>query len=481
MNADGSLDAGFTAAIGTGVNNTVLGIALQADNRIVLVGQFTQVSGFTYNRIVRLLSTGALDTTINFGDGANSDVDAMVIQPTNGMIVIGGAFTQFNDQSYNHIVRLYGGSAVGASAAGNGVVIPAGSTLISESGPVNNVIDPGETVTLSFAFRDIAGSNVTNLVATLLTNNAVTLPSGPQTNYGVLIVGGPSASLQFTFTAIGTNGQTIAATFQLQSGTNNLGTNVFTYTMGTFTNTFANTNLIVINDFAPAPAPYMATPYPSTINVSGVGGTLIKVTVTFANLTHTWPADIDALLESPYQQSALLMANAGGGNAVKGVTLTFDDAASGYPTNLPQAGQIVSHTYRPTDYFPVAMFPAPAPVPPYATNLSNFIGSNPNGTWSLFVIDDTALNNGAISNGWSLNLITASPIPSQPLQFGSVVSSNGTFQFTITSPANSTIIQASTDLVNWVPVYTNYTHSFTYTDSNVSSHPYRFYRAVSGP
>ena len=43
LNADGSLDAGFTAAIGSGVNNTVKGIVLQADNRIVLVGQFTQV------------------------------------------------------------------------------------------------------------------------------------------------------------------------------------------------------------------------------------------------------------------------------------------------------------------------------------------------------------------------------------------------------------------------------------------------------
>ena len=127
LNADGSLDAGFTAAIGTGVNNTVKGIALQADNRIVLVGQFTQVSGLTYNRIVRLLSTGALDTTINFGDGANSDVDAVVIQPRNGMIVIGGAFTQFNDQSYNHIVRLYGGSAVGLA--------PLGTAWLSRRGP----------------------------------------------------------------------------------------------------------------------------------------------------------------------------------------------------------------------------------------------------------------------------------------------------------------------------------------------------------
>jgi uncharacterized delta-60 repeat protein len=474
LNADGSLDAGFTAAIGAGVNNTVEGIALQADNRILLVGQFTQVRGLTCNRIVRLLPTGALDTTINFGAGANDTVDAVVVQPWDGMIVIGGAFTQFNNQPYHHLVRLYGGSMGGSITGGNGLVIPAGSALVHESfTPPNYIIDPGETVTLLFTFTNSAGNNVTNLVATLLATNGVTSPSGPQ-SYGPLIVGGPSASLPFSFTASGTNGQSIAATFQLQSGTNNLGTAVFTYMLGTLTNTFANTNLIVINDYA------AASPYPSTINVSGVGGSLIKVTVTFANLTHAWPADIDALLESPRQQSALLMANAGGGYAVHGVTLTFDDAASTAPTNLPQAGQIVSHTYKPTAYFPVATFPAPAPPVPYATNLSSFNRSNPNGGWSLFVIDDQQVDAGVISNGWSLTLITASPIVSQPLQFGSIVNSNGTFRLTITGPMYSTIIQASTNLVNWVPVYTN-TPPFTFTDSNASSYPYRFYRAVLGP
>jgi subtilisin-like proprotein convertase family protein len=440
----------------------------------VLVGQFTQVSGSAYYRIVRLLPTGALDTTINFGDGANSDVDAAVIQPADGMIVIGGAFTQFEDQPYDHLVRLYGGSAGGSGGGGYGVVIPAGSALVQEGfQPPNNVIDPGETNTLSFAFREVSGNNLTNLVATLLVTNGITYPSPASNSYGSLIVGGPSVSRQFSFTASGTNGQTIAATFLLQNGTNNLGLGVFTYTLGTLTNTFANTNLIVINDNT------NATPYPSTINVSGVGGTLIKITVTFANLTHTWPRDIDALLESPYQQSTLLMAHAGGGNPVKGVTLTFDDAAS---TNLPQAGQIVSGTYNPTVYFPVPTFPAPAPSIPYATNLSNFIGSNPNGTWSLFVIDDTSLNVGAISNGWSLNVITASPIASLPPQFGGIVSSNGTFQFTITGKASSTIIQASTNLVSgiWVNLYTN-TPPFTFTDSNASNYRYRFYRAIPAP
>jgi subtilisin-like proprotein convertase family protein len=156
---------------------------------------------------------------------------------------------------------------------------------------------------------------------------------------------------------------------------------------------------------------------------------------------------------------------------------------------LPQNGQIVSGTYKPTAYFPVPTFPAPAslaPYPTYATNLSTFKNSNPNGTWSLFVIDDSPLNVGAISNGWSLNVITASPIASQPLQLGGFVSSNGTFRLTITCPAISTIIQASTNLGSgiWVNIYTNsYTNSqpWTFTDSNSSSYSYRFYRVIPAP
>ena len=360
-------------------------------------------------------------------------------------------------------------------------VVPAGCTLISETnaGPPNGIIDPGETVTLLFAFRDAGGIDAHNLYATLLPINGISSPKpAGGTNYGDLTVNGPSASQPFTFTVSPgyTNGQQIVATFQLKTNGNNgniIGTNSFTFTLGTSINTFANTNLIIINDYA------AASPYPSTINVSGVGGLLIKATVTFVNLTHSWPADIDALLESPSQQSALLMAHAGGGGGVNGVTLTFDDAASAY---LPQGqgAQIVSGTYKPTAVILRPPFYAPAPAAPYATNLSTFNSSNPNGTWSLFVIDDTPINAGAISNGWSLTLITSSPIALQPPQFGSFVNSNGTFRLTITSPSYSTIIQASTNLVNWVPVYTNMP-PFTFTDSNASSYPYRFYRAVLGP
>ena len=43
--------------------------------------------------------------------------------------------------------------------------------------------------------------------------------------------------------------------------------------------------------------------------------------------------------------------------------------------------------------------------------MTTFTVGNPNGMWSLYVIDDTPLNAGIISNGWYLTLTTASPVP----------------------------------------------------------------------
>lgn len=51
-----------------------------------------------------------------------------------------------------------------------------------------------------------------------------------------------------------------------------------------------------------------------------------------------------------------------------------------------------------------------APPPPYGSSLAALNGSNPNGTWELFVQDDAPLNSGVISNGYWLTLTTANPV-----------------------------------------------------------------------
>jgi hypothetical protein len=229
-------------------------------------------------------------------------------------------------------------------------VIPAGSAIVSESGAgsPDGIIQTNETITMLFAFRNAGGINVTNLIATLLSTNGVT-PINPATNaYGPLIYAGHSVSRPFTFTAHGTNNEQILATFTLRDGTLPIGTAVFGYSLGSSTSVFSNSAAIIINDNT------NASPYPSVINVSRVGGTLIKATVTLNKLTHTSPFDVDALVVSPAQLNTLLMAHTGGGNTVTNIVLTFDDAATNY---LSHFGQLSSGTNKPTQFFPVKNFP----------------------------------------------------------------------------------------------------------------------------
>jgi uncharacterized repeat protein (TIGR01451 family) len=101
------------------------------------------------------------------------------------------------------------------------------------------------------------------------------------------------------------------------------------------------------------------------------------------------------------------------------------------------------------------------------------------------------ISTGTITNSAIAAAITSDPnpdddsafvvvnveIPSPPEISGSFVSSNGTFRLSITGSATPTVIQASTNLFDWLPIYTN-TPPFVFTDPDAALYPYRFYRAV---
>lgn len=147
----------------------------------------------------------------------------------------------------------------------------------------------------------------------------------------------------------------------------------------------------------------VASPYSSNITVSGVIGTVTKVTVSLRNLTHTFPDDIDILLVGPTGAKMILMSDTGGSLDVNNVTLTFDDAAAG---SLPDSTQIATGTFKPTNIGAGDTFAAPAPAGPYAATLSTFNNLNPNGTWSLYIVDDTSGDVGTMALGWSLTIQT---------------------------------------------------------------------------
>ena len=110
FNDDGTLDPAFDP--GTGPNSLIYSVALQPDGKMIIGGEFTTVGPLTANRIARLTASGTIDTTIDFGTGANLFVSTVLIQP-DAEIVIGGGFTTINGIARNYVARLVGGEDIG--------------------------------------------------------------------------------------------------------------------------------------------------------------------------------------------------------------------------------------------------------------------------------------------------------------------------------------------------------------------------------
>lgn len=274
------------------------------------------------------------------------------------------------------------------------------TTLVAENcAAANGAIDPAETVTVNFALRNLGTADTTNLIVTLLATNGVTALSAPQ-NYGVLPAGGAAVARPFTFSAAGVCGGSFTARLQLQDGPTDYGLLDRDFGLGSQTAaiwSFTNSTSIAI----PATGNKgPGSPFPSAITVAGVTGSVGKITVTLNGFSHSWPADVDALLVGPTGQTLLLLSDAGGGNVASGLTFTFDDAAT---AALPETTALGTGTFRPTNYGAGDTFASPAPAGTYGTTLSAFNGLDPNGTWSLYLQDDSSQDSGSIAQGWSVS------------------------------------------------------------------------------
>ena len=112
LNSDGSVDTTF--AVGAGANGIVRAIALQSDGTILIGGFFTEYNDIMLNRMTRLNTDGSLDTSFNIGKGAYSTVETLALQP-DGKILVGGTFTTFNGTARNRVTRLNPNGSVDTS------------------------------------------------------------------------------------------------------------------------------------------------------------------------------------------------------------------------------------------------------------------------------------------------------------------------------------------------------------------------------
>jgi hypothetical protein len=161
----------------------------------------------------------------------------------------------------------------------------------------------------------------------------------------------------------------------------------------------------------------VASPYPSSITVSGTAGPITDVNIGLDGLTHTVPNDVSIALESPSGLAMHILGCIGNGTSKAGQFVTLDDAAA---NKLPNqgSGADFSGTFQPSMHCgSTRSFPAPGPLTTYAnpgpgqggaaTFATTFNGLSAIGTWNLYVIDNVGVPGdvpGSIPGGWSLDV-----------------------------------------------------------------------------
>lgn len=80
-------------------------VAVQSDGKTVVVGRFTSLNMVPCNYVARLNANGSIDTTFHTSIGANDVVTAVAIQ-ADGKIIISGQFTSYNGVIVGGIARL---------------------------------------------------------------------------------------------------------------------------------------------------------------------------------------------------------------------------------------------------------------------------------------------------------------------------------------------------------------------------------------
>jgi uncharacterized delta-60 repeat protein len=103
LESDGAVDAAFDT--GSGADGTVFAVAIQADGKIVVGGDFNRIHQAERNRIARLNPDGSVDTAFDPAAGPNTGIRCLALQP-DGKILIGGVFTSVDGVARNRIARL---------------------------------------------------------------------------------------------------------------------------------------------------------------------------------------------------------------------------------------------------------------------------------------------------------------------------------------------------------------------------------------
>jgi uncharacterized delta-60 repeat protein len=104
LNTDGTKDTGFDNS--TGFNGTVTYIEIAPDGKIMVAGDFTTYKGSSYSKIIRLNTDGTIDTSFNPGSGFDKYTTTIAFESGSSKMYVGGRFFSYSGSFINGIVKL---------------------------------------------------------------------------------------------------------------------------------------------------------------------------------------------------------------------------------------------------------------------------------------------------------------------------------------------------------------------------------------
>jgi uncharacterized delta-60 repeat protein len=130
LNTDGSLDTTFNP--GTGASGGVNALGLQSNGQVIVGGNFTTMNGIPLNYLARLNTNGSVDTSFNAIIAGSSSVSSLVVTPQDKIILLGN-FSSINGYSRPSIARLNADGSVDTTFNPNPGINPVkGATLQSD-------------------------------------------------------------------------------------------------------------------------------------------------------------------------------------------------------------------------------------------------------------------------------------------------------------------------------------------------------------
>lgn len=473
LNSDGSLDTSFDPS----PDGFVETMAVMPDGKILVAGSFLNIGGQARQRIARLNPDGSVDAV--FDPGAGGAVPGMVIVhmlavQSDGKILVGGRFTMLGGQSRTNLGRLLPNGTVDTAfhPAVLGAPGVAGDVLSIVQQPDGKILIGGWFTSVAGQAR--LGCARLNLDGTLDTTfnpapDSFAVHALAAQPDGRILVGGG-------FRRIGGLDQAFLARLE----TNGVADPGFTPTLNGAVQCIAlqaDGKILIGGMFT---------------NVNGhARGRLARLNPdgtldpTFNLLAD---ANVEALALHP--DGALLVAGtfstlAGRSRPFIGRALNPTPAAEGFELTAPgllwrRSGSAPQLAHVRFEFSPdQSHWDFLGPGQPVAEGWQLVHGSIPAGGYCRA---HGWVPNSGRSGSWfvesSLNLATLRPgIVTDDDAFGFP---SGRFGFTVLSlPGRNVVIEASTNLLDWLPLATNTptTNSFQFSDPDSELLPRRFYRA----